>query len=115
MKKIISLILFFAIFTACADSYAHPPSNIKVEHNSESRMVTVIVTHPVSNAESHFINKVDVSLNGEKIIEHKISRQDNEKYQFAGYMIPDAKRGDMISVEAYCNVSGKLKEEIKVK
>jgi len=88
---------------------------MKIEYNRESRMMTVIVTHPVNNSESHFINKIEVFLNGEEILVHRIGKQDNEKYQFAGYLIPDANTGDTIAVEAYCNISGKLKEEIRVK
>lgn len=115
MRKIILLVLICAFIAVCTDVYAHPPSDIKIEHNSQSRMMTVIVTHAVNNVEKHFINKIEISLNGKEIIEHKISKQDNEKYQFAGYMITDVKPGDVITVEAYCSVSGKLRKEIKVK
>ena len=115
MRKIILLVLICAFIAVCTDVYAHPPSDIKIEHNNQSRMVTVIVTHAVNNVEKHFINKIEISLNGKEIIEHKISKQDNEKYQFAGYMITDVKLGDVITVEAYCSVSGKLRKEIKVK
>jgi len=115
MRKIILLVLICAFIAVCTDVYAHPPSDIKIEHNSQSRMVTVIVTHAVNNVEKHFINKIEISLNGKEIIEHKISKQDNEKYQFSGYMITDVKPGDVITVEAYCSVSGKLRKEIKVK
>lgn len=108
-----ALVCIFILGTSSA--YAHPPSDIKIEHNTQSRMLTVIVTHPVNNADSHFINKIKVFLNGEETLVHKISKQDNEKYQFAGYLIPGSIPGDTISVEAYCSVSGKLKKEIKVK
>ena len=114
MRKVILLLLLSVFIVTCNSAYAHPPSDIKVEHNSNARMLTVIITHPVSNSEKHFINKIDIWLNGEEVIEHKISKQDNNKYQFAGYMIPDAKPGDTITVEAYCNISGKLKKDIKV-
>lgn len=58
--------------------------------------------------------KVDVSLNDIEIIEHKISRQDSNTNQTTSYLIPDTKTGDMISVEAYCSISGKLKKEIRI-
>ncbi len=115
MRKIVLLVLICAFIAVCTDVYAHPPSDIKIEYSRESRMMTVIVTHPVNNPEKHFINKIEVLLNGKEIIEHKISKQDNEKYQFSGYMVTDAKPGDVITVEAYCSVSGKLRKEIKVK
>ncbi|NQT75195.1 MAG: hypothetical protein HQ566_01600 [Candidatus Omnitrophica bacterium] len=110
------LLIFISIFILSGTSaYAHPPSNIKVEHSSESRMLTIIVTHPVKNVEKHFIKKIDIGLNGKEILSHKIKKQDNNEYQFAVYMIPDAKIVDRITVEAYCSISGKLKKEIDVK
>ncbi|MBU1006028.1 MAG: thiosulfate oxidation carrier complex protein SoxZ [Candidatus Omnitrophica bacterium] len=115
MKNIFVFILFFSFTMMCSDAYAHPPSDIKIEHSSASRMLTAIVTHSVSDPVKHFISKIDIWLNGKEVISHEISRQDNEKYQFAGYLIPDAKPGDTISVEAYCSISGKLRKDIKVK
>jgi len=114
MRKIIFLtVLCFFVFM-CSGVYAHPPSAIKAEYNAVTRILTIIITHPVSNAETHYISKVDVRLNGKEIIEHQISRQDNNGSQFAVYMVPDAKVGDTIAVEAYCSISGKLKKELKV-
>jgi hypothetical protein len=53
-------------------------------------------------------------LNGKEIIQHIISRQDNNTEQIVAYLVPDAKEGDVLGIEAYCNISGKLKKEIKV-
>jgi desulfoferrodoxin (superoxide reductase-like protein) len=71
--------------------------------------------HNTSNPESHYINKVDIVLNGKEIIEHEISRQDNNTSQAVSYLIPDAKTGDKLSLEAYCSISGELRKEIEVK
>ena len=114
MRKIVLLILFFGLIIASANAYAHPPSEVNIEYSEELRMISIVIVHPVSNPEKHFINKIIVWLNEEEIIQHKISAQDDNKYQSAAYTIPDAKVGDIIALEAYCNVSGKLKEEIKV-
>ncbi len=114
MRKIVPLILFCSLIIASTGAYAHPPSEVNIEHSSELRMMSIVVAHPVSNSGKHFINKIIIWLNTEEIIQHKISAQDDNKYQSAAYMIPDAKTGDVIAVEAYCNISGKLKKEIKV-
>ena len=58
---------------------------------------------------------MDVGLNGKEIIEHSISREDNNETQTVSYLIPDVKDGDILSVEAYCSISGKLRKEIVVK
>lgn len=94
-------------------AYAHPPSDIKITYDSRTRILKAVITHSVSDVKKHFINKVNVALNGRGTIEHSISRQDNNDTQTVSYLIPDAKPGDTLSVEAYCNISGKLKKEIK--
>ncbi len=114
MGKIVPLILFCSLIMASTLVYAHPPSEINIEHSSELRMISIVVAHPVSNSGKHFINKIIIWLNGKEILQHKIGAQDDNRYQSAAYMIPDAKAGDVIAVEAYCNISGKLKKEIKV-
>lgn len=114
MRKIISLILFFGLIVASANVYAHPPSEVNIEYSGELKMISIVIVHPVSNPGKHFINKIIIWLNEEEIIQHKISAQDDNRYQSAVYMIPDAKAGDVIATEVYCNMSGKLKEEIKV-
>ena len=95
-------------------AYAHPPSDIKITYNSKAKILTAVIMHNVSDVEKHFINKVDVTLNGKEIIEQSISQQDNNISQTVSYLIPDAKYGDTLSVEGYCNISGKLKKEITV-
>ena len=71
--------------------------------------------HDVGNPLNHYIKKVDVGLNGKEIIEHSLSRQDNNDSQTISYFIPDVKNGDLLSVEGHCSISGKLKKEIVVK
>ena len=110
MKKIIMfLILSFCVSSA---AYAHPPSDIKITYDSKTKILTALIMHNVSDAKRHYINKVDVSLNGKEIISQAISRQDNNINQKVSYIIPDAKAGDKISVEGYCSISGKLAKEI---
>lgn len=96
------------------NAYAHPPSDIAMTYDNITKVLKAVITHPVSNPRKHFIKQVEVGLNGEKIIEHRISLQDNSTTQTVGYLIPDAKADDIISVEAYCSISGSLKREIKI-
>ncbi len=95
-------------------AYAHPPSDIKITYDSKTKILKAVIMHNVSDVKKHFINKVDVGLNGRKIISHAISQQDNNISQTVSYLIPDVKAGDKLSVESYCNISGKLEKEIKV-
>jgi len=112
MKKMtVFLILSFFI---CSVAYAHPPSDIKITYDSGTKILKAVIMHNVSDVKKHFINKIDISLNGKEIISHSISRQDNNVSQTVSYMIPDAKSGDALSVEGHCSLSGSLTKEIKV-
>lgn len=110
-------LLFFSIFFLILGSqtFAHPPSKIDITYDNQSKILKAIITHPVSNLNNHYISKVDVALNGKEIVEQKISFQDSNSTQAVEYYIPDTKSGDVLSVEAYCSISGKLTEKITIK
>ncbi|MFA5117744.1 MAG: hypothetical protein WC695_02705 [Candidatus Omnitrophota bacterium] len=111
ISRLAVLVFFLAIATV---AYAHPPTDIAITFDPSSKVLKAVITHPVSNVGNHFIAKVDVGLNGKEVIEHKISRQDNNSTQTVSYLLPDVKPGDTVSVEAYCSISGKLVKEIKI-
>lgn len=112
MKKVCLAMLFLTIFVSPV--LAHPPTKVEISFNASTRMLTAAITHPVENPENHYVGKVDVAINGNEVLEHKLSRQDNADTQVVSYLIPDAKTGDVISVEGYCNISGKKEEEIRI-
>ena len=114
MKKI-SLISVFFIFCFALSAYAHPPYDIKITFDPATKILTAVIMHNVANPLNHYIKKVDVGLNGKDIIEHTLSRQDNNESQTVRYLIPDAKEGDTLSVEGHCSILGELKKEITVK
>jgi hypothetical protein len=113
MKKIALLSGFFVFFVLSAVAYAHPPSDIKISFDPKTKILNAVIIHNVSNPAKHYIKKVDVSINGKEIIEQSISKQDNFDSQTVNYLIPDAKNGDVFSVEGYCSISGKLEKELK--
>ena len=107
-----TLVFCLAFFTL---AYAHPPQDIVITYQPETKMLTAVIKHNVSNPLSHYIKKVDIAINGKEIVEQLISKQDNLQTQTVVILIPDAKQGDRLSVEAYCSISGKLEKEITVK
>jgi hypothetical protein len=113
MKRTVLLSGFFIFFVLCATAYAHPPSDIKLTFDPATKMLKAVIYHDVSNPSRHYIRRVDVSLNRGEIIQHSITRQDDYSTQTVSYLIPDAKTGDVISVEAYCSISGNLSRQIK--
>ena len=114
MKKIVLLSGFFVFFVLSALAFAHPPSDIKIIFDPQTKILSAVIIHGVSNPARHYIKKVDVALNGKEIIEQSISIQDNSNNQTVSFLIPDFKVGDLISVEGYCSISGKLKKQLKL-
>jgi hypothetical protein len=113
MKRIAIFLAILLVFAVCS-AYAHPPQDIKITFDQNTKILSAVITHKVNNPENHYVKKVGIGLNGKEIISHQISRQDNNDTQTVSYLIPDAKNGDTLSVEAYCSISGKLEKEIKV-
>jgi hypothetical protein len=115
VKRILAVVVFLSVLGFVSMAYAHPPSDIRITFDSKTKMLEAVIVHNTSNPVNHYIKKVDIGLNGKEIIEHMISREDNNQAQEVRYLIPDAKGGDVISVEGYCSISGKLKKEITVR
>ena len=113
MKKIALLSGFFVFFVLSALAFAHPPADIKITFDPQTKILNAVIMHNVSNPSKHYIKKVDVALNGKEIIEQIISRQDNFETQTVSYLIGDAQVGDVFSVEGYCSISGKLEKQLK--
>lgn len=110
-KTAMILCCFLAISTA---AFAHPPSDIKIQFDPATKTLTAVITHRVSNPGSHYVGKVDIGLNGKEIQMLPFTKQETKTIQTVKMVIPQAKKGDTLSVEGYCNLSGKLEKEIKV-
>lgn len=93
--------------------FAHPPVDMEVAYDPESKEVAVTIVHPVSDPTEHWIKTVDIAINDKEILEHTISRQDNDQEQVVHYRIPDAVCGDLIGIEGYCSTGGIFKKRIQ--
>lgn len=114
MKKYLILCVLI-LFAASCEAFAHPPVNVEVNYEPNGQTISVIVRHDVGNPRTHFIKEIDVSLNGKRIIEDKFTRQSNDNGQSADYEVPSLKKGDTVTVDAYCSVSGKKTASISIK
>lgn len=113
MKKITLFLCGLLIMSTPA--FAHPPSSIKIQFDPETKTLTAVVKHRVSNPKSHYIKKIDIGLNGKEIKGLPFKEQETSIGQTFSFVIPEAKTGDTLSVEAYCNLSGKTEQKIKLK
>jgi desulfoferrodoxin (superoxide reductase-like protein) len=112
MKK--TILFLCGLLALSAQAFAHPPSDIKIQFDDKTKTLTAIVKHRVSNPKTHYIFKVDIGLNGKEIQMLPFEKQETNSHQTVKFLIPQAKKGDTLSVEGYCNLSGRLEKEIKV-
>ncbi|MCX5700599.1 MAG: hypothetical protein NTZ63_03580 [Candidatus Omnitrophica bacterium] len=115
MKRKVLFILLCFCFTLSVVAYAHPPQDIIITFDKKTNTLNAVIKHSVSNPATHYIKKVDIGLNGKEIKELKFTKQDNSATQSVSYAIVNVRPGDKLSVEGYCNLSGKLEKEITVK
>ena len=114
MKRIRLLLILGFIFTQSAVLMAHPPSKIILEFNAETSILKIEMPHAVKEISEHFINKVEVKINGKEILKQEFLTQQDPEKQTVLYQIHDAKSGDKLEVTAHCNVFGKKKETLQI-
>lgn len=112
-KKTLFLIACF-LGAFAAQVLAHPPSGIKIQFDAKTQTLNAVILHRVSNPLTHYIYKVDIGLNGKEIQSLSFKEQATNREQLATEVLSGIKKGDTLSVEGYCNSSGKLKKEITV-
>ena len=93
---------------------AHPASNVTLEFNQETSILTVNFDHKVKDLEKHFIFEIIVYVNKEVIIEQQIQKQDNLETGSLIYKIVDIKLGDKIKVRTNCNKTGKKSATLEI-
>ncbi|MBU9889618.1 MAG: hypothetical protein KTQ49_07105 [Candidatus Omnitrophica bacterium] len=113
-KNLMVLTLISLMLVPGSQVFAHPPADITLQFDPETQTLSAVIIHPVNNPKSHYIKRVDIGLNGKEIDDRKYQVQENGREQSLTVTLPEAKAGDTLSVEGYCNLSGKLKKEIKI-
>lgn len=111
-KKFVLLFLFFFSFPLF--TFAHPPQDIEIIFDLQTRVLKAKILHPVKDPQKHFIKKVEVGLNGKEIIVFDFFQQKDGFEQVLQCRLKEAETGDILSVLAHCSISGKLQKEIKV-
>ncbi|MBN1383504.1 MAG: hypothetical protein JW983_01310 [Elusimicrobia bacterium] len=112
MKKF--LVLMLGLFFLTGQVYAHPPSDLKIEYDINTKILSVEIIHNVKNPERHFVRDIKVYLNGKIIVTQFFKSQGDKKIQKCIYTVIDAKPGDEIKIEAECNFVGKKNKVFKL-
>lgn len=109
------LFLFIAITAVMVASInAHPAQSVKVTYDEAKQELKVIAQHTVSKPADHYINKIEVFVDGEKMITQTFKRQKDATNQDVVYSLFDVKKGSKIKVSTVCNKSGIKVTEITV-
>ena len=110
MKKI-ALTLVFCLMIA-QNAYCHTPSKIGTERLGTQ--ITVTVIHGVLDPKTHYIKRIEITLNGMKTIEQNFTMQTDDDMQQVIYVIPSLQTGDKMTITATCNTSGEFTKEIMI-
>ena len=116
MKKF--LVVFFLFFTV-ALFYAHPPSDVTVNYDQTSMLLTINVKHAIKESKNtdpmkHFVKEIAVTVNGSPVITEAISFQQSDDHEISSYLL-NVKSGDKVSVKASCSLAGSKVTDIVIK
>lgn len=114
MKRIVISIVVVTILLGIGMAYSHVPSNLELNFDKETLLLSVTFEHKVRNAERHFVYRVKVRLNKKDIIEQKLDRQDTENGGSVIYKINGVKSGDVVEVRLDCMVGGTKSEILTI-
>lgn len=93
---------------------AHPPSEIRITYDLSKSEINVEILHKVKSRLNHFIDEMELYVNGKKVVRQDATTQVNDEKQLVVYLIPGLKEGDKVSFWAACNKGGNKKKEITI-
>jgi hypothetical protein len=114
MSILKSMSSFVFILCLVGFVYGHAPASIDLAFDRETSTLNISISHMVGKITKHYINKLVVELNNEEIIVQKFNTQYSAAVQKASYIIPGTKPGDVFTVTAHCNISGKKKQILRI-
>lgn len=94
--------------------FAHAPKKVILSYDQESGKLNVSVPHPVKNVDSHYIESLAVTVDGESIITLDYTAQSSLESNDVEIEIPDLKSGSVIEVKAVCNKMGSKKGSLTI-
>ncbi len=92
---------------------AHSPSSMTLEYNSVTERLTVDITHSVADGNTHYVDNVLVTVNGETEVDQDYTSQSGSTFSYT-YEDMYADENDTIEVLASCNQGGSITQSIVV-
>ncbi len=106
-------IILISIINMSLPSKAHDPTEIELEYDYESQVLSVTVTHIVVAPDTHYVEYVEISKNGAPYDTYNYTGQPTTSTFTYEYPVP-AVNGDVLSVLAQCSIDGSVSGEITV-
>ena len=107
------LLCFLAISFWPAATYAHGPGDVTLNYDSESQILSVTISHSVSNPQKHYIKKITITKNGKPLETYEYKSQPDPSSFTYTYNV-EAKEGDKLKVKAKCNYFGSKTKELVI-
>ncbi|MCU0640798.1 MAG: hypothetical protein MUC35_01775 [Candidatus Margulisbacteria bacterium] len=111
MKPLITLFLSLVAATVV---FAHAPSDIKAAYDQKNQFLTITVAHQVGDPKSHYVNAVEVKLNGRQVLAQRFDHQYGDKQQLVIAFWPNLKSGTELEIKADCSRFGAKNVRIKL-
>ncbi|MEA3486085.1 MAG: hypothetical protein U9R20_00280 [Thermodesulfobacteriota bacterium] len=107
------LLCFLAIFFCPAATYAHGPGDVTLNYDSDSQILSVTISHSVSNPEKHYIKKITITKNGKPLETYEYKSQPAPSPFTYTYNV-EAKEGDTLKVKVKCNYFGSKTKKLVI-
>jgi hypothetical protein len=102
---VVSIICLMTCAACPTKANAHRPGGVTLDYNIDTKVLSVAISHSVSNPAKHYVDKVTIAVNGELIKTFEYTSQpDNSTFTYQ-YSL-EAKEGDELKVKAECNYFG---------
>ena len=103
--RLIALLIVLTAILVSTGAWAHGPSQLTLSYAKDTGILSITIVHSVSNPATHYVKKVEISLNDrvEKTYTYD-SQPDSKRFTYS-YPI-EAKPGDRIAVTVKCNYVG---------
>ena len=104
--KMVGIFCFVFAFFLTNGIYCHPPKDINLNFNPDTKDMKIEVIHNVKNAQNHYIAKIDITVNKEQPIEKTYTQQTSLEKQEDTIKLEKASPGDKVKVKATCKIFG---------
>lgn len=115
IRKASAVILFLGLVLNAGIVFAHPAKDTLLSFDNKTATLNVSILHDSRDNKKHFIDDIDVSVNGKVVIKQSFKSQADNKKQDVSYVLIDVKPGDEIAVKSECNLGGIFEKKIIIK